>query len=144
MSTNNYDILPLLLEDLPTLAHFVQESKLGLTVNRLLFKDWPNDAAQKANYSKAVESNFDNPLTERWKVIDNESGSTVGHLVLTRILPLEIEVTQTEVEENPKVPDMFNSDVFMAVKEMIAKIDIEKNNDRFGENLPQSRLSAHN
>jgi len=77
MSTINYSILPLLESDLPTLAQFVQESKLGLTINRLLFKDWPNEAAQRENYSKAMESNFADPDAERFKVVDNESGLVV-------------------------------------------------------------------
>ncbi|KAF2713410.1 hypothetical protein K504DRAFT_369076 [Pleomassaria siparia CBS 279.74] len=82
-----YSIHPLLHSSLPTLAQFVQDSKLGLTINRVLVKDWPNLAAQKEHYTKSIEANFENEASGRWKVVvgGGEDGEMVGHLVLTRV-----------------------------------------------------------
>lgn len=91
MAIPNYSILPVSSSDLPTLATFVHSSKRSLTINRLLFKDWPNEVAQKPLYTHAIESAFKDPSTDSLKVVDDESGDTPGFLVLTRKRPTDTE-----------------------------------------------------
>lgn len=85
-------ILPLSKADIPTLAQFLQESKLGLSINSLLFKEWPNYDAQRENYTDSVRAIFDNPFIERFKVGDNKSRLTVDHLILSLRKPRGFEV----------------------------------------------------
>jgi GNAT superfamily N-acetyltransferase len=124
MSSNNYSILPIVKSDLDTLAQFVQESKLGLTINRLLWKDWPDEATQLAHYTTAIQANWDDPDAERFKVVDKESGLTVGHLVLTRQRPKpkEDEPATREGEQKPNVPKGMNVEVFLAVMAAMGEV----------------------
>jgi hypothetical protein len=84
MSEFSYSIQRATLSDLPVLADLLYTSKLPLTINRLLWHDWPNEGAQRAQYSRAAEGGLNDLATETFKVIDDGSGETVGHLYLTR------------------------------------------------------------
>lgn len=130
MSINDYSVLPLLLEDVPTLAEFVQESKLCLTVNRLLFKNWPAYDVQKEHYGKGVCPNFDDPLVTRFKVIHNDSKEVVGHLVVTRVKP--VEAKPDDASSSASAPDYFDAGVLAEVKRMVSELDTERAVDRLG------------
>jgi len=132
-STNAYSILPILEPDLSTLAALVQESKLPLTVNRLLYKDWPNEAAQRAQCIKTIENSFKNPDQERFKVVEKETGTMVGHIVLTRKTPSEDKVTTGEEKGKPEVPDGMNEEVFRGVMEAVGIINTGNDVDHLGE-----------
>lgn len=75
MSVPNHSIVPVTAQDLPTMAKLLCDSKLQLTINRLLFKDWPNEAAQVPNYTRAVEGSFKDPSVESFKVVDDKGES---------------------------------------------------------------------
>lgn len=136
LNNSSISIQPATEADLPTIAEFVHESKLALTINRVLFYDWPNDAAQRPVYRNAVESSFRDPDSETLKVIDNESGSIVGHLVLSRKTPAKAKsatVTAEGSDEKPKAPDGMNQEVFDTVKKYAPEMDTEKNVDHLGK-----------
>ncbi|KAF2106230.1 hypothetical protein BDV96DRAFT_654937 [Lophiotrema nucula] len=79
-----YSIHPVTEPDLPTLTQFLLDAKLGLAVNRFLFRDWPNYEAQRRNYGAAIENGFyRNEESEMVKVVEDASGrgEVVAHLV---------------------------------------------------------------
>ncbi|WAO96772.1 N-acetyltransferase domain-containing protein [Fusarium falciforme] len=120
-------ILPVAGSDLPMLAEFVHSSKLSLTINRLLYLDWPNDAAQKPQYRRAVESSFNNDMVQCLKAVDEESNELVGYLVLTPKTPVEARKdteTGSDVEEQG-VPDGMHAGVWSAVTNAAAEINRE-------------------
>lgn len=105
-----YSILPVAPSDLPTIAEFLYSSKLKLTINRLLFKDWPNEAAQRRQYTGAVEGALADPNTESLKAVDAASGEIVGYLAVTRK-----SATRPAAEVEKSVPEAFNPEVYQAV-----------------------------
>lgn len=54
MSAPGYTLRPVQSSDIPVLGDLLYNSKLALTINRLLFKDWPNEAAQRRNYAAVL------------------------------------------------------------------------------------------
>ncbi|KAI8649350.1 N-acetyltransferase domain-containing protein [Fusarium sp. Ph1] len=120
-------ILPVAGSDLPMLAEFVHSSKLCLTINRLLYLDWPNDAAQKPQYRRAVESSFNNDKVQCLKAVDEESNELVGYLVLTPKTPVEAR-KDTEIgsdAEEKNVPEGMHAGVWSAVTNAAAEINRE-------------------
>lgn len=103
---HRYSLQSVTATDLPSIADLVHKCKMALPINRLLFVDWPNDAAQKPLYKQAVESGFEDKNVENWKVVheyvDSEDGSEgegegegekgksiAGFFCLTRKRPVE-------------------------------------------------------
>jgi hypothetical protein len=128
-----HSILPISSSDLPTLAQFLHTSKLALTVNRLIFKHWPNDATQLPLYTQAVESGFSDPSMECFKVVDDESGDIVGYLALSRKKAEKEKSASSEDGAEPSVPDGLNPDVFRAVMNAVSRVTKEfEGMDRFG------------
>ncbi|RDW66944.1 hypothetical protein BP5796_09693 [Coleophoma crateriformis] len=148
---SSYSIVPISAEDLPTLAAFVYTSKQQLTINRVLWKDWPNEAAQRANYTNAVEGAFKDPLSETFKVVDDESGEILGHVVLSRKIPVgDVKNTDKddkgEGSEDEKVPKGLDPEVAGAVEEAVKEIDKEfQGANRFGLYIRHatSKISAN-
>jgi hypothetical protein len=137
MSIPNHSILPVSASDLPTLAQFLRSSKLQLAINRFLFKDWPNEAAQIANYTSTVESGFKDPdpSTDRLKVVNDKSGEIVAHLVLTRKRPSSTKASTDQEDENQNVPDGVDPEVFTMVTKAVTEVDQEMEGiDHLSEN----------
>jgi len=135
MPSPNFSVLPVSRSDLSALANLVHTSKLSLTINRLLFKDWPNEAAQKGLYRQAVESAFEDPSVECLKVVDGESGDIVGHLALTRRRPGNTEKppAKKDGDGNQKIPDGLDPVVFAAVSKAAVEVAKDMSGvDRFG------------
>ncbi|KAJ5825312.1 hypothetical protein N7474_002450 [Penicillium riverlandense] len=129
-----HSILPISGSDLPTLANFLHTSKLALTVNRLIFKYWPNDVTQLQLYTQAVEFGFSDPSVECLKVVDDESGDIVGYLALSRKQAENEEEKPAGSGEDPEpgVPDGLNPPVFKAVMGAVSGITKEfEKIDRF-------------
>jgi hypothetical protein len=136
MSTGSFSILPVEEADLSTLAQFVQESKLPLTINRLLIKNWPNHEFQKENANNAVGRNVKNPSTARFKAVDEESGLMVGHIVLTLKKPYEADDAHPATlpgNDQPSVPNGMVEEVFRTVVATASELDTEKDVDHLGE-----------
>ncbi|KAF4626815.1 hypothetical protein G7Y89_g11342 [Cudoniella acicularis] len=134
MATPNISIHPLLPSDLPKHASLLLSSKLALSINRLLFKNWPNEPFQLANYTKAAESGFNDKDSETWKVIDDGTEEIVGHFVLSRKRGEDVGVGEGKEGEEEKgegekgkkdikVPEGFNEEVFKAVVKLAPKMD---------------------
>jgi hypothetical protein len=135
MSTNNYSAQPVTSEDLPTLIQFLHESKLALTINRLLWKDCPNDICQRPQYINAIESSFKSESCEVFKAVDDESGAIVGHLVLTLRKPAssEIKAAVEERDGKPKIPNGINEELLAAVAKFATEVGMLRDVEHLGE-----------
>ncbi|KAJ4324579.1 hypothetical protein N0V84_003858 [Fusarium piperis] len=139
-------ILPVVDTDLPTLIEFVHSSKLRLTINRLLYLDWPNDAAQKPQYKNAVESSFNNDLVQCLKAVDEESNELAGYLVLTPKTRAEVrEGAQIGDDiEKPSVPEGMHPGVLSALTNVMTEINRETENlDHLGIQTLNSELGPY-
>lgn len=135
-------ILPVVDSDLPMLAEFVHSAKLSLTLNRLLYLDWPNDAAQKPVYRSAVESSFNDDTVQCLKAVDEESSELVGYLVLTRKSPVEGR-KDTEIgsdAEEQSVPEGMHAGVWSAITNAAVEINRETESlDHLGIQTPSNK-----
>lgn len=140
MATIN--IVPAEASDIPTLGtDLLYHQKLALTINRLLFRDWPNETTQKAIYIGAVESAFNDSNVECLKAVD-EHGDIIGYLALTRRQPTNTvppsDAASTGGEGGKQdVPDFFNPDVLSPVQSAVADINQEtQNTEHYGSAFP--------
>lgn len=134
MAAPKYSIASVSEPDLPFLANFIHAAKLSLSINRLIFKDWPNEALQKQVYSNAVQDGYSNPLMKCFKAVDVDSNEIVGYFVLARKRPVKKSLTDSGSEGvQQAIPDGFNLGLFRELTN--ATIQIAKQTDaidRFG------------
>lgn len=111
--------------DLSVLGDFLYSSKLALTINRVLVKDWPNEANQIKNYSASIASSLVDPNVECLKAVDVQSGNVVGFIVLGRKKPTKSPQSPGEDESVSAwtAPDWMNSDLFDEVMQASAYLD---------------------
>lgn len=131
MSSDKYTIRPFETGDVTATGELLFTQKLGLTINRLLFKNWPNEEAQRKNYTSTL-ANLDPASMESLTVVENASGEIVGHLTMTRKKP----APKTENPGNGKegeVPDHFNPAVLSTVMKVAGELDaVMKDTDHIG------------
>lgn len=134
----DYKIEPVVATDLPTLGQLIHSAKLGLSINRLIFLDWPNEKVQSSLYSQAVQSGHENPSTECFKAVDNITQEIIGYIVLARISPQESEDdsdkekgAQTQITPEGVNPPLL-AEVNGAVSEIVKSV---RDQDRFGKSL---------
>lgn len=128
MSVPNHTIVPVTEDDVPTIAGFLQASKPQLAIYRFLFKDWPKDSAQLAQYTGAVESGFEDPLFTTLKVVDDRSGETVAHLAFARRKARVSEAEVSAVDEadgHRHIPNFFVIEVFSTMGRTVRELDQE-------------------
>ncbi|KAL4884886.1 acyl-CoA N-acyltransferase [Aspergillus karnatakaensis] len=120
----DYTIRPFQPSDLAQSTEILYNAKLGLTINRLLYKNWPNAAAQRQNYRSTLE-NLDPATMESLTVVDNDTGEVVGHITVTRKNPSALEVKKDidTTSAGPQIPDYFDPEVLAAVQATAAKLD---------------------
>ena len=146
MSTPTATILPVEEADLPFLGDFLYSCKLELSINRLLFQNWPNEPLQKSMYSGAVNSGFDDKDVECVKAV-NEKGEIVGYLALSRKRAAAKTETseaadaragdgQGEGDAKPSAPEGLDprvlSGVISTVTELNKETEERLGGDRFG------------
>jgi hypothetical protein len=124
----SYTLTPFTPSHIPQTSELLFTSKLGLTINRLLFKNWPNEEVQRRNYTAVLES-LPRSGVEALSVLDEQSGEVLGHLSLTRRRAVEIKSKEEKKEEEEKggdgkqeVPDFFNPEVLSAVQAAVAEL----------------------
>ncbi|KAJ5201383.1 uncharacterized protein N7498_006046 [Penicillium cinerascens] len=126
MAAPKYSIASVSEPDLPFLANFIHAAKLSLSINRLIFKDWPNEALQKQMYSEAVQDGYSNPSMECFKAVDVDSNEIVGYFVLARKRPVKESLIDSG-SEGEAIPDGFNLGLFREMTD--ATIQIAKQTD---------------
>ncbi|KAF4943781.1 hypothetical protein FSARC_14832 [Fusarium sarcochroum] len=112
-----------ILADLPVLGDFLYSSKLALSINRLLIKDWPNEENQRKNYSSSIETSLSDPTMECLKAVDNVSGNIVGFVVLENSSAEAEQTSDDESTTKRTAPDWMDSDLFSEVMEGSAFLD---------------------
>lgn len=113
--------------DVPVMVNLLYHEKISLPINQLMWKQWPNEAPQKARIESAVRGSLSDPIHTVYKIIDDEVERVVGLLVLTRRQPptLDVQGTQpTNEGAKPTLPPELRQDVTEAI--MAAIGDIEK------------------
>lgn len=125
--------------DLPFLANFIFSAKLSLSINRLLYQPWPNQAIQHEQYTRAVEGAYADSAMECFKATDDDSNAIIGYIVFERktatkgdsAAPGQSKTSGTTSGGN--TPKGMNPGVLAEVS--AANIDIRKaieNIDRYG------------
>ncbi|KAH7118573.1 hypothetical protein B0J13DRAFT_629699 [Dactylonectria estremocensis] len=125
--TTPYLIFPVEGADVPTIAEYLLTCKLRLTINRLLYADWPNETVQRRQCNKAVQGGFDDPNTENLKVVDVASGALVGYLGLTRKYPPKADQPGGGGDKDSDVPEIFVPHVYKAVVKSVGEVLEETN-----------------
>lgn len=142
MSATQYSILPATAVDVPAIGAAVHTSKQSLTVNRLLFHDWPNEEAQKPIYLGAVQAGLEDPNFEQWKVVHLESGEIVGHVCLTRKQAMGTTKSDSMPTKPDEVPAGMNAKVFQIVIDTVQKLDVDLSSyDHIGSSLVRLLIS---
>nr|XP_036576438.1 acetyltransferase [Colletotrichum truncatum]KAF6783176.1 acetyltransferase [Colletotrichum truncatum] len=118
-------VLPISDPDFPTLVDFIYSSKVDLAINRFLYRDWPNESAQKLVCRQAVESSFNDPAAHCLKAVDPQSGDVIGYLVLTRRKPAEGSSPKEESTGGQDVPERMNPEVFSTLMQAAKEISQE-------------------
>lgn len=136
----NYTLCPIEPSDIHPLADLLYTSKLALTINRLLFRSWSNEAIQRNNYLSALEG-LDPSMSESLSVIDDQSGEPVGLLALNRRRPADAPSGNDPEGGKPKqqqeISDFFNPEVLATVGEAVGELAKEaKDIDHYGRHLP--------
>ncbi|KAJ6114492.1 hypothetical protein N7486_000270 [Penicillium sp. IBT 16267x] len=130
----NYSIHPVVSSDLPTLGKFIHSAKLALSINRLIFLNWPNEKLQSELYNHAVHSGYENPAAECFKAVDNVTQEIIGYIVLERKIPEEARTSDQKVEPEQDVPDGLNPPLLAEVTNATIQIAKEvKDTHRFVE-----------
>lgn len=114
-SSSSYTLRPVQPSDAAVLGDILYTSKIALTVNRLLFKDWPNEAVQRQSYTSTIEG-LDDSMAGSVSVVDNNSGEVVGLLALTRRRPVAEKPKngQKKPPAESAKPIFFNAEVLDA------------------------------
>ncbi|KAJ5288784.1 hypothetical protein N7478_001814 [Penicillium angulare] len=100
----DYKIELVVENDLPTLGHLIHSAKLALSINRLIFLNWPNEILQSSLYSQAVKSGHENASAECFKAVDNNTQDIIGYIVLARVSPEPEEKNDKEEDTPTQVP----------------------------------------
>jgi ribosomal protein S18 acetylase RimI-like enzyme len=116
--TENISILPVSKADLPILSDFLHTSKISLTINRLLVKDWPNEEVQRKHYADVITGSLQDASNELLKSVDTSTGQIAGFVVLTRKHPVPSTASSEKGGgnvERTNVPNWMNPVLFEAV-----------------------------
>lgn len=101
MTTAKYSIFPVNAADIPVLVELLYSLKTALTFNRVLFKHWPNEAAQKALYRATLENTLAQITTiESLKAVDDETGEIIGYVAVSRESPIRNPTEQQKQHSN--------------------------------------------
>ena len=101
MTTAKYSIFPANTADIPVLVELLYSLKTALTFNRVLFKHWPNEAAQKALYRTTLENTLAQiSTTESLKAVDDETGEIIGYVAVTRESPTRNPPTEQKKQHS--------------------------------------------
>ncbi|KAJ5769433.1 hypothetical protein N7520_003992 [Penicillium odoratum] len=122
--TLDYTVNPVTSSDLPALTNLIHSAKLALSINRLIFLNWPNEKLQVTLYSRAVQGGYDDPVTECFKAVDNETQEIIGYIVLERKTPQD---SQESEKTERSVPDGLNPPLLADVENATRQIAKEVN-----------------
>lgn len=126
--------------DVSAMVDLVYHEKISLPINQLMWRNWPNEAPQKARIESAVRGSLSEPIHTVHKIVDDEVDRVVGLLVLTQghaSTPEERSKQSSNDGSKPTLPPELRQDVTETI--MAAIGDIEKDSthvERIGANYP--------
>lgn len=134
----NYTFRPVQSSDAAVLGGILYRSKRALTINRLLFNDWPNEAIQLQNYTSTIEG-MDDTMADSLSVVDNDSGDVVGLLALTRKKQAPAGESEKKAADasQEETPGFFNVEVLGAVMAAVDELAVETKVDHYGRAFSQ-------
>ncbi|KAL3461728.1 acyl-CoA N-acyltransferase [Aspergillus heterothallicus] len=123
-----FKLTPFTPAHIPETAELLFTAKLGLTINRLLFKNWPNETVQRQHYTAVLEDTSASGI-ESLSVVDEVSGQVLGHLSITWRKPAGLESEDPKEESERKirgelseVPAFFDPEVLAAVQAAVVEL----------------------
>ncbi|KAL3483799.1 hypothetical protein BJX62DRAFT_219616 [Aspergillus germanicus] len=100
MTPSSYSIYPIDTIDVPVLVELLYSLKSTLAFNHAVFKNWPNEATQKALYRATIENTLaPTSATESLKAVDDETGEIIGYVAVSRESPTTQTPTTKEQEK---------------------------------------------
>lgn len=134
----NYTFRPVQSSDAAVLGGILYRSKRALTINRLLFNDWPNEAIQLQNYTSTIEG-MDDTMADSLSVVDNDSGDVIGLLALTRKKQAPAGESEKKAADasQEETPGFFNAEVLGAVMAAVDELAVETKVDHYGRAFSQ-------
>jgi ribosomal protein S18 acetylase RimI-like enzyme len=118
MASSSYSIHPIDTIDVPVLVELLYSLKSTLAFNRAVFKNWPNEAAQKALYRATIENTFaPTSETESLKAVDDETGDIIGYVAVSRESPIAQTPTPNEQEKQSQHSNAEGPGVEVAVEQ---------------------------
>ena len=134
----NYTFRPVQSSDAAVLGGILYRSKRALTINRLLFNDWPNEAIQLQNYTSTIEG-VDDTMADSLSVVDNDSGDVIGLLALTRKKQAPAGESEKKAADasQEETPGFFNAEVLGAVMAAVDELAVETKVDHYGRAFSQ-------
>lgn len=134
----NYTFRPVQSSDAAVLGGILYRSKRALTINRLLFNDWPNEAIQLQNYTSTIEG-MDDTMADSLSVVDNDSGDVIGLLALTRKKQAPAGESEKKAADasQEEAPGFFNAEVLGAVMAAVDELAVETKVDHYGRAFSQ-------
>ncbi|KAJ5621561.1 hypothetical protein N7528_006344 [Penicillium herquei] len=109
-------------EDLPFLGKFIHSAKLALSINRLIYLNWPDEELQSAQYLRAVTSGFHNTSAECFKAIDNVTGEIVGYINITGKSQEAENLSDKNPDPKAPIPDGLNPPLLAEVDNAVSEI----------------------
>lgn len=124
-----YKIEPVTSNDLPFLSKFIHSAKLALSINCLIFLDWPNEPLQNKLYSRAVRSGYEDPSIDCFKAVDNNNNTQeiIGYIAMRKQSapkPEEAfkETSKEQEASGDSVPHGLNPPLFAEVNNAVSEI----------------------
>lgn len=130
MAVPDFTIAPVERDDLPILAQFLHSSKQALSINRLIFLNWPNDELQMQMYTGAVTGGFESSEMHDFKAVNNETKEIIGYIVFQKNggkTDDEIAIRNRQVAES-QIPEGINPPLMTDVNN--ATLEISKPADK--------------
>lgn len=79
-----FSLLPTKKEDITVLGDLLFHSKLSLSINRLLWKAWPNETVQREQYAATIAGAHNDPNMLDFKTVDEKTGQIIGYICFAR------------------------------------------------------------
>lgn len=113
-------------QDINVLGDLLLRSKLSLSINRLLWKDWPNETAQREQYTAAISDAFTDSNMLDLKAVDNATGQIVGYICLAKkerkAHPDVTDNGRPRTEDNMAAPATMDASVLAGVGNACQKV----------------------
>lgn len=138
-------------KDIKVLGDLLLRSKLSLSINRLLWNNWPNETAQREQYTAAVEGAFKDPNMLDLKAVDMETGQIAGYVCFTKKeMNAQNDTAQPQAEDDGTAPAQSQdtpatmdanvlAGVMKACQEIASGLDFPKNYGKLKRSPTESR-----